>query len=653
MKFPKILSSLALAALSFNVAVAQQPPVVSLPAVSSAEQSKPNILFIFGDDLGYGDLSCYGATKLSTPNIDRLANNGIRFTNAYTTSATCSQSRVSLLTGRYWWRSELHPPRGVVGPSSPNVLLEAGVESLPKFLQANGYRTAAFGKWHLGVGHGDSYQDRYDWNRPEIEGGPLDVGFDYFFGMAANVSNEPAFYIENRNFVGREPGDIITIDGKKVTPWSDEVLYKEDEVAGDIARAAVNYIQSAPTDKPLFLYYAATIPHKPITPSKEFIGSSHAGLYGDFMQEFDSQVGDLIGALRDTGRLENTLIVFTSDNGAVVATSEKFAKQWHLEPMWETYAAGHRSNGVLRDGKHSVFDGGNHIPFIACWPGKIPAGQESDALMLLTDVYATFAELLDQPTPESAEDSLSFYSHWLGRAKATPREFAAAQTHSQIYSIRKGKWKLVEHDPKNPTPRKSENTNQLYDLENDPGEQNNLYNHYPEVVQQLKQLLSEVKRAPKPAKSVDNLLPEGDFDQMQGERLSPGWELKTYKKGANLGSAEVTASAEDGNRCLKFSSDGGLWSLNSRAVDAQEGLRYTLSVRVKSIGQPANATLYMISPWELVETQDVQITTEWQTYTMEVTPTKLGAERNLMVRMDLSGVGSLLIDDMKLSSKVF
>jgi len=448
-----------------------QPPVVS--------SSKPNILFIFGDDLGYGDLSCYGATHLQTPNIDHLANNGIRFTNAYTTSATCSQSRFSLLTGRYWWRSELHPPRGVVGPSSPNVLLEAGIETLPKFLQANGYRTAAFGKWHLGVGYGDPRLDRYDWNRPEIEGGPLDVGFDYFFGMAANVENEPAFYIENRTFVGREPGDTIAVNGKKVTPWSDELLYKEDEVAGDLARAAVSYIQNAPTDQPLFVYYAATIPHKPITPTKEFVGSSQAGLYGDFMQEFDSQVGELIEALRDTGRLENTLIIFTSDNGAVVAQNEAFATMWNLEPMWETFVAGHRSNSVLRDGKHSVFEGGNRIPFIAFWPGKIPAGQESDALMSLTDVYATFAELLGQPTPESAEDSMSFYSHWLGRSQATPREFAPARTHQGIYSIRKGKWKLIEHDPKNPTPRKHENANQLYDLENDPGEQQNLYSAWP------------------------------------------------------------------------------------------------------------------------------------------------------------------------------
>jgi len=622
----------------------EQPPVVS--------SSKPHVLFIFGDDLGYGDLSCYGATQLNTPNIDRLANHGIRFTNAYTTSATCSQSRFSLLTGRYWWRSELHPPTGVVGPASPNVLLEAGIEPLPKFLQANGYRTAAFGKWHLGVGYGDSFKDRYDWNRPEIEGGPLDVGFDYFFGMAANVSNEPAFYIENRNFVGREPGDTITMKGRKVTPWSDEVLYKEDEVAGDIARAAVSYIQNAPTDKPLFVYYAATIPHKPITPAKEFIGSSQAGLYGDFMQEFDSQVGDLIKALRDTGRLENTLIVFTSDNGAVVADSERFAKQWHLEPMWETYAAGHRSNGVLRSGKHSVFDGGNHIPFIAYWPGKIPAGQESDALFSLTDVYATFAELLGQPTPESAEDSLSFYSHWLGRSQATPREFSAARTHSQIYSIRKGKWKLVEHDPKNPTPRKSENTNQLYDLEKDLGEQHNLYSNNPEVVQQLKQLLSEVKPAPKAVKPVGNLLPEGSFDQMKGAKLSPGWELKTFKKGADVGSANVASYTEDGNCCLKFSSDGGQWSIMSRAVDAQEGLRYTLTVRIKSLGKSTKATLYMISPWELVESLDVTITSEWKTYSMVVTPTKLGAGRNLLVRLDLLGAGTLLVDDVKLSSNV-
>ena len=221
---------------------------------------------------------------------------------------------------------------------------------MPEVFKNNGYQTAGFGKWHLGFGTGSFHKDRYDWNQEEIKYGPLDVGFDYYFGIVANVTNEPSVYFENRNFVGRNKGDKFTINGKEVTPWSPDVVYKEDEVAGQVTSKTVEYIKTAKTDKPLLLYYSSIIPHKPITPAKEFIGSSECGIYGDFIQELDAQVGMLIDALEETGRLGNTLIIFTSDNGAVVAKSEDFANKWHLEPMWEANVAGHKSNGILREG---------------------------------------------------------------------------------------------------------------------------------------------------------------------------------------------------------------------------------------------------------------------------------------------------------------
>lgn len=364
-----------------------------------AQNNNPNVLIIFADDLGYGDLGCYGATKLKTPNIDRLANEGVRFMNAYAPSSVCSQSRYGLLSGRYWWHSQLHPPKGVVAPAGPNVLLEKGVNPMPQMFKDNGYQTAGFGKWHLGFGTGSSPKDRYDWNQPEIENGPLDVGFDYFYGIVANVTNEPSVYIENRNFVGRKKGDKFIINGNKATPWSQGVLYKEDEVAGRVTSKTVEYIKNAKTDKPLLLYYSSIIPHKPITPAKEFIGSSECGIYGDFIHELDAQVGMLLNALEETGRLDNTLILFTSDNGAVVATDESFAQKWHLEPMWETYAAGHRSNGILRAGKHSVYEGGDRIPFIIRWPGRVPANEKSDGLFSLVDVFPSLCGLLNMAYP--------------------------------------------------------------------------------------------------------------------------------------------------------------------------------------------------------------------------------------------------------------
>ncbi len=453
----------------------------------------PDVLVIFADDLGYGDLGCYGATKLATPNIDQLAEEGIRFTNAYVPSSTCSQSRYALMSGRYWWHSSLHPPGGVVAPAGPNILLEEGVTAMPEVFREKGYETAVFGKWHLGFGAGTSHRDRYDWNQPEIVNGPLDVGFNHFFGIVANVNNEPSLYIENRNFVGRNEGDLFTIAGNKVTPWSPDVLYEPDEVAGEVTRKTVEYIQNAEEDTPLFLYYASIIPHKPITPAAEFIGSSGCGLYGDFIQELDAEVGMLIDALEESGRLNNTLILFASDNGAVITTSEADGVKWGNEPQWEAYAAGHLSNGILRAGKHSVYEGGNRVPFIAWWPGEVPANQTSDELFSLTDVFPSLCGMLDMPYPEgNGSDGIDQHQLLLTEGAKSEREFMPSETSSAIFSIRYDKWKMVEHDPENPTGRVGENTDQLFNLDLDPSEQNNLFNEFPSEVAHMKNLLESV-----------------------------------------------------------------------------------------------------------------------------------------------------------------
>ncbi len=475
---------------------------------ATPRESLPNVVLILADDLGYGDLGCYGATKIKTPHIDRIARNGMRFTNAYSPSSTCSPARISLLTGRYWWRSPLHPAKGVIAPAGPNALLEKGVQPLPELFRQNGYRTAAFGKWHLGFGYGKSPGERYDWNRPKIEGGPIEAGFDYFFGLVANVENEPKFYIENDAFVGRGPNDKITVDGRKVAPWSPDVLFKEDEVGGDTARKAAEYIESAPTDKPLFLYFASTVPHKPITPARQFVGTSECGIYGDFVHELDWQVGQLLEALRKTGRLDNTLVVFTSDNGAVVSQSQAHAEQWNLGPMWEAYAAGHRSNGELRAGKHSVYEGGSRVPFIVSWPGHIPAAKQHEGLFSIVDVFATLADLLDTPAPESAVDSLSFWPVWTGTSNASPRGIVPTRTHGATWSIRQGKWKYIDRDPDIEPLRKGESVPQLYDLESDSGETRNIISQYPELPERLRNELNKVRASPKKSGPIRNPLPE-------------------------------------------------------------------------------------------------------------------------------------------------
>ena len=470
-------------------------------AAACASPARPNVVLILADDLGYGDLGCYGATKLKTPNIDRLAQDGMRFTEAHAPSSVCSPTRYSLLTGRYFWRNPFHPPRGTVTPDGPLVFQEPGVLTLPEMFRRHGYRTAAFGKWHLGFGASANSDGRYDWNRPEIKPGPLESGFDYFYGIAANVENHPKLYIENHGFAGRGPDDriaVLPLDEKtpwktRVIPWSEDVYFKEDEVADVTLRKAVDYIHSAAADQPIFLYFASTVPHKPITPAKRFVGTSQCGIYGDFVQELDWQVGELVDALRKTGRLDNTLIVFTSDNGAVVAQNERFAKQWNMETMWEAYADGHRSNGEFREGTHSAYQGGNRVPFIIRWPGRIPAGSQSDTLFCLTDVMATCAALLDAgSTVESAKDSVNFLPVWLGESSHPLREDAVSRTHEGIFSIRQGDWKLIEGDPSNPTQRVSENSNQLYNVSADPAETRNVWIDYPETAENL---LSRLKKS--------------------------------------------------------------------------------------------------------------------------------------------------------------
>ncbi|WP_168442721.1 sulfatase family protein [Pontiella desulfatans] len=555
---------------------------ISCLAGSAFGASSTNVLIIFADDLGYGDVGCYGATNVATPNVDSLAQNGMRFTQAYTPSSTCSQSRVSMLSGRYWWRSPLHPPTGVIHPAGPNALLERGVVALPTLFQQKGYNTAAFGKWHLGVGYGDSHSERYDWSRPTIEGGPLDVGFDHFFGLAANVVNEPDFYIENDKFYMRGSNDVVTVNsGSSVDPWSEDVRFEHDEVGGDTLAKAVEYIESSDTNQPLFVYFASTVPHKPITPAAEFVGSSDCGLYGDFIHELDGQVGALLDALRTTGRLDNTLIVFTSDNGAVVSTSEAHATQWGLEPMWEAYSAGHRSNGELRAGKHAVYDGGSRIPFIVCWSNHIPADVTDDRLFCLTDVLASFTDLLDVPVPESAIDSISFLPVWTGESTASPRSEVPTRSPNAIYSIRQGKWKYIEHDPGNPTGRVTENTDQLYDLDADPGETQNLFALHPEVAAPLKEALIPLKAALNEgvpfqlAPSISGgqitlrhpVRQTYRYDILTTESLNdPDWQEVSEGIAASNGVMVVTVSMDDAtNRfyLVKESNDGigfNIWS---------------------------------------------------------------------------------------------
>lgn len=460
-----------------------------------AAASKPNVVVVLADDLGYGDTGCYGATKIKTPNIDRLAQQGRRFTYAYTPGSVCSPTRYGLMAGRYCWREPRHHPTGVHAPGGP-LLFDPDRLTLARLFQEHGYATGCVGKWHLGFGPGDNPRVRYDWSREEIKPGPLEVGFDCFYGMAANVGNQPRIYIENHRFVGRKPGDVVTMLGRaEVKPWSPEAEYKEDHVAGDIARKAVEFIERS-KDKPFFLYFATNIAHNSITPAAEFAGSSACGPYGDFVQELDHHVGLVLAALDKAGIADNTLVLFTSDNGGVVADNERLAAQWQARQ------AGHAVCGSLRGRKHSIYEGGFRVPFIVRWPGHVPPGTQSDTMFCLTDVLAACASLLGDKLPEGAgEDSFNALPAWKGQPNARVRESLVLDSAQGIFAIREGDWKLIVRNDSlaaaggKKTRQFAENENQLFNLADDPAETKNLWNEKPDVVKRLSDSLATLQKA--------------------------------------------------------------------------------------------------------------------------------------------------------------
>jgi len=382
----------------------------------------------------------------------------------------------------------------VHAPGGP-LLFDLDRLTLAKLFQKHGYTTGAVGKWHLGFGEGDNPRVRYDWGKEEIKPGPLEVGFDYFYGMAANVGNQPHIYIENHRFVGRKPGDVVTMVGRsEIKAWSPDAEYKEDRVAGDIARKAVEFIERS-KDKPFFLYFATNIAHNSITPAAEFAGKSACGPYGDFVEELDSHVGWVLDALRKAGVADNTLVLFTSDNGGVVAENERLAAQWQAKQ------AGHAICGALRGRKHSIYEGGFRVPFIVRWPGRVQAGTRSDTMLCLTDVLATCAALLGDKLPDGAgEDSFNALPAWKGEPNARVRESLVLDSAAGIFAIREGDWKLIQRNESLPDAggKKSkadvENQNQLYNLADDPAETKNLWAEKPDIVKRLSEALAKARK---------------------------------------------------------------------------------------------------------------------------------------------------------------
>ena len=480
-------------------------------------QKRPNVIFIYADDLGYGDLSCYGATKLHTPNIDRLAKGGLRFTNAHSTSATCTPSRYALMTGQYPWRKS---GTGIL-PGDAALIIPTNKPTLPSLFQNSGYKTGIVGKWHLGLG--DAVEK--NWNG-EIKPGPNEVGFDYSFIFPATADRVPTVFIENRYVVAIDSSDPISVNyqqkiGNEPTGKENPELLKmksslnhghDNTIVNGIGRIGfmsgghkarwvdeempLTFLQKAKDfieqnkQQPFFLYYSLTEPHVPRMPSTIFKGTSGLGYRGDAILQLDWAVGEIVKKVEQLGLQQNTLIIFSSDNGPVLDDG--------YEDEAVTKINGHKALGPLRGGKYSAFEGGTRVPFVTYWPGTIKPGI-SDALICQIDFLASFSSLLRRPLNKvDAQDSENILQALLGESNKG-RQTLVQQ--GGALSLVKDGWKYIAPNDGLAylalTSIESGNaaTPQLYDLKSDIGEKNNLADKYPDKVKELAGLLQKIRVA--------------------------------------------------------------------------------------------------------------------------------------------------------------
>jgi arylsulfatase A-like enzyme len=481
--------------------------------LNSQPAQKPNIVMIYADDVGYGDISCYGATRVQTPNLDRLAGAGVRFTNAHASSATCTPSRYSLLTGEYAWRKK---GTGVL-PGDASLIIPTGRQTLPGMLQKQGYRTGAVGKWHLGLGAGN-----VDWNG-EIRPGPLEVGFDYSFIIPATGDRVPCVFVENHRVVNLDPKDPIRVNydhpiGNEPTGAKNpemlrmhpshghdmaivngvprigymtggkSALWVDENIADTLTSKAVNFIGQNKT-RPFFLYFATHDIHVPRIPNPRFVGKTPMGPRGDAIAELDWSVGQVLDTLDRNGLTQNTLVIFSSDNGPVVDDGYKDEAVEKLGP--------HKPAGPLRGGKYSNFDGGTRIPMMARWPGHVKPDSASAALISQVDLYSSFGKLTGQkPAPGAAPDSMDMLPALLGQ-DAKGRDWLVE--HAGALALIEGNWKYIA--PGNGQ-KMNRNTNtelgndpapQLYDLSKDLGEKNNVAAENPERLKAMAEKLAKIK----------------------------------------------------------------------------------------------------------------------------------------------------------------
>ncbi len=462
--------------------------LVALPAVAA---DPPNIVLIYADDIGYGDLGCYGATKVKTPHCDKLAADGLRFTDGHSVASVCTPSRYSLLTGEYAFRKKgTGIATGVQG-----LLIDPKRSTLPSTLQAGGYRTGVVGKWHLGLGTTPTNYNE------AITPGPKEVGFDYAWILPATGDRVPCVWVENDRVVGLDPKDPIKLDyavkrGDKESfvdgipriggqTGGTAALWKDEEMAAVIAKKSCEFIQKN-KEKRFFLFVSTHNIHVPRAPNPKFKGKSECGVRGDCIAEFDWTVGQVLDQLEKDGLTRNTLVLLTSDNGGVNDENGPDKVHGLGDPDGTN---GHKPNGPLRGTKGTVFEGGTRVPFVVRWPAKVKAGT-SDALVSQIDLFAGFAALAGQKVKEGdAPDSENHLDALLGTNK-TGREFLVEQSNGGApFGFRHGTWKL---HPNGGQPQPA-----LFDLATDVGETKNVAADHADRVTAMKAKLAEIVKGAK------------------------------------------------------------------------------------------------------------------------------------------------------------
>jgi arylsulfatase A-like enzyme len=459
----------------------------------------PNIVFILADDMGYGDVQALNSdSRIPTPNLDRLSRQGITFTDAHTPSAVCTPTRYGLLTGRYAWRTRLK--KGVLnGYGEP--LIEPGRPTVASFLQRHGYHTGMVGKWHLGLGFAKTAEGEFDFSKP-VSNGPHTHGFDDSFIIPASLDFPPYIYIRN-GVIERFP--LVTQAAQKFPAFLREGERQPDlimeNVLDDLALEAGRYIkQRAAVDRPFFLYLALTAPHKPVLPHPRFRDRTALGPYGDFVTQVDSTVGDVLKALDDSGVRENTLVIYTSDNGSFMRRFDDGASPDHVddETIQAFRADRHRANHVFRGTKADIWEAGHHVPFFARWPGEIKPGTKNADTICLTDFFSTAAHLIESELPDdAAEDSFSFAAQLRGHEPRRRRPPVIHHSAGGMFAIRDSKWKLIlgngSGGREKPAGAPFEKPYQLFDLSADLSEQKNAIEAHPEIAARLEKAVDAAR----------------------------------------------------------------------------------------------------------------------------------------------------------------